>query len=246
MPPIRAPRLTRALTLINDTTEIDFGVRRKVRGLGPTGNGLGKGFFLHSALAVDAADGQVDGLVGQILFHRKPKSKQPKAKNTRRRTEDRESVVWGNLVDQVGSPPPGVKWVHVADRGADDFEVFSRIKAQQCSFVIRAAKLNRKVLMIDGRSLTVHALLEEQTPQRITELVVPATAKSEKRTATLELRYTELRIPMPTVLTPWLRTHRPAEPMQLWVVELREINAPKDVTPIRWVLYTLEPISNVD
>lgn len=61
--------------IINDTTEIDYGHKRQATGLGPTGNGSGRGFFLHSALMVDAADGRVDGLAGQILFHRKPKRK---------------------------------------------------------------------------------------------------------------------------------------------------------------------------
>lgn len=231
--------------LINDTTEIDYGAGRQARGLGPTGKGSGKGFFLHSALMVDAADGRVDGMAGQLLFYRQPKSKHQKAKNTRRRAADRESVVWGNLVDQVGCAPRGVKWVHVDDRGADDFEVFSRIQAQRCSFVIRAAKLHRKIQTTDGRCLTVHSLLQEQPRRQIIELPVPATDKSEKRIATLELRYTELRMPVPGVLTPWLRAHRPSEPMQLWIVELREINHPPEVTPLRWVLYTLEPVTTI-
>ena len=37
--------------LIGDTTEIDFGIHRETTGLGPTGNGGGLGFLLHSSLA---------------------------------------------------------------------------------------------------------------------------------------------------------------------------------------------------
>ena len=59
--------------LINDTTEIDYGMSRHISGLGPTGNGKGQGFFLHSALMVDASDGRVDGLAGQCLVDRFPR-----------------------------------------------------------------------------------------------------------------------------------------------------------------------------
>jgi hypothetical protein len=231
--------------IINDTTEIDYGPKRRATGLGPTGNGSGRGFFLHSALMVDAADGRVEGLAGQLLFYRKLKSKRRGAKNTRRRAGDRESVVWGNLVDQVGPAPPEVKWVHVDDRGADDFEVFCRIRAQENSCVIRAARLNRWVLTTDGRRVQLNSLLQELTCQRTLELDVPAREQTERRTATLELRFTELCMPLPRVLTPWLRQHLPMKPLRLWVVELRETQPPKDVSPLRWVLYTMEPVTTI-
>src|SRR5436190_22716073 len=38
--------------LIGDTMETDFGIRRSVTGLGPTGDGWGLGFFLHSSMMV--------------------------------------------------------------------------------------------------------------------------------------------------------------------------------------------------
>jgi hypothetical protein len=232
--------------LINDTTEVDFGVSRKVTGLGPTGNGFGRGFFLHSALMVDAADGRVDGLAGQKLFYRKPKSKRRATKNARRRAGDRESVVWGELVDQVGPAPAGVKWVHVDDRGADDIEVFCRIQAQPgCSCVIRAARLNRWILTPEGSRVQLGALLQALPNRETQTLKVPAKGDQPARTATVELRFTEVRMPLPQVLTPWLRQHRPPEPLTLWVVELRETHPPDGVTPLRWVLYTMEPVTNV-
>jgi hypothetical protein len=229
--------------IINDTTEVDFGYSRRAAGLGPTGNGFGRGFFLHSALMVDAADGRVDGLAGQILFYRKPKAKRRGAKNTRRRAADRESIVWGDLVDRVGLAPEGVKWVHVDDRGADDFEVFCRIQAQRNSCVIRAARLNRWLLKPDGRRVRLDALLNDLSSQETRTMEVAAKGDQPARTATLELRFAEVRMPLPNVLTPWLRQHRPAEPLQLWVVELRETEPPAGVAPLRWVLYTFERVT---
>jgi hypothetical protein len=229
--------------IINDTTEVDYGYGRRATGLSPTGNGFGRGFFLHSALMVDAADGRVEGLAGQTLFYRKPQRRV--AKNTRRRAADRESVVWGKLVDRVGRPPAGVKWVHVDDRGADDFEVFCRIAAQGGSCVVRAARLNRWLETPDGRRVQLDQRLPELPCRQTRTLAVAAKGKQPARTATLELRFAEVRMPLPRVLTPWLRDHRPAEPLRLWVVELRETEPPAGVTPLRWVLYTMEPVTTI-
>jgi transposase-like protein/transposase Tn5 family protein len=231
--------------LINDTTEIDYGMNRTITGLGPTGNGKGQGFFLHSALMIDAADGRVDGLAGQLLFHRKRRSGRV-AKNQCRRSANRESAVWGKLVDQVGAAPRDVKWVHVDDRGADDVEVFCRIRAQGNSCVIRASRLNRWVFNSNAERVRVKELLEDLPCRKTRELDVPATAKSAARTATLELRFAELQMPVSTrSLTPWLRKHLPQEPLRLSVVELRETDAPKGTTPLRWVLYTMECVTSI-
>ena len=231
--------------LINDTTEIDFGHGRRADGLGPTGNGSGRGFFLHTAMQVDAATGRVEGLAGQILFHRKPRPKRKKHRNSLRRSADRESAVWGDLVDRVGRPPEGVKVVHVDDRGADDVEVFHRIAAQGCSCVIRASRLTRWLQWPDGRKVRLKSLLEELPVRATRTLDVPAKDEQPAREATLELRFAEVRMPLPNVITPWLKEHRPAEPLRLWVVELREIHAPAGVKPLRWVLYTLESVEDV-
>jgi hypothetical protein len=65
-----------AVLVIGDTTELDFGIHRQVEGLGPTGDGFGRGFFLHNALLVDPVSGQILGLAGQELFYRRPRPKQ--------------------------------------------------------------------------------------------------------------------------------------------------------------------------
>lgn len=51
--------------LIGDTLETDFGILRAVKGLGPTGDGYGLCFLLHSSLMVDAACGEIVGLAGR-------------------------------------------------------------------------------------------------------------------------------------------------------------------------------------
>jgi hypothetical protein len=230
--------------LINDTTEIDFGHHRKVNGLGPTGNGSGLGFFLHSSLMFDPLSRQIEGLAGQKVFYRKPKSAKKAHKNSRRRSKQRESLIWGKLIDEIGAPPEGTKWIHVCDRGADDFEVFHHALRQKCSFVIRASKLNRLIIAPDDRKLKLQDYLLELPVQGTHVIPVRASKKSPARTATVELRYGRIGLPRPRVTTDWIRQNTPKAPLLVSVVELREVHPPKGATPLRWVLYTLEAIDS--
>jgi hypothetical protein len=231
--------------ILNDTTELDFGALSQARGLGPVGNGGGKGFFVHSGLMLNAATQQIEGLAGQEIFYRVPKGTKPLPRNVRRKSARRESVVWGKLIDRIGRPPQGVQWLHVCDRGADDYEVMARAVRQGCGFVIRAAKLHRKAITLDGRAVQVEAWLEGLTPQGTRQIPVRATAKEPARVAEVTLRFGQLDLPHPRVTTPWLREHQFSQPIRVSVVELREMSPPKGRTAIRWVLYTTEQVTSI-
>jgi hypothetical protein len=231
--------------ILNDTTEINYGGKRRARGLGLVGKNTGRGFFLHSALMRDPATQQVIGLAGQELLYRRSNSKKG-AKNSRRRDPGRESAVWGRLIDQVGSPPEGVTWLHVCDRGADDYEVFCRAYRQGCGWVIRACRLNRRVLTNEGTQTTLEDHLDMQPVQGHQTLDVPATAKRAARTAQLELRFAPVMLPRPQVTNAWIRQHAPQEPLPMWVVELIELDPPVDADPVRWVLLTSERVETVE
>jgi hypothetical protein len=112
--------------LINDTTTICFEMGRKIKGMGIVQDKKHPGFLLHSALALDPVNGAVLGIAGQVIRHRKKKLK--REKNARDRLKrDRESLMWGQVIDMVGKPAEGVTYTHVCDRGADNFEVFCRL-----------------------------------------------------------------------------------------------------------------------
>lgn len=111
--------------LIGDTTQIEFGIFREVSGLGPTGDGGGRGFFLHSELMVAADSEEIVGLAGAEIFHRVSPTREP---TVRRRKLKRESEVWGRVIDMIGSPPDSARFIHVFDAGADNYEVFCHLQ----------------------------------------------------------------------------------------------------------------------
>jgi hypothetical protein len=97
-----------------DTTDVNFGAKNEATGWGPLDEGFGRGFLLHSGLMIHPETEKVLGLAGQKVRYRKPAPKQESS--TQRLARDRESHVWGALIDQIGPPAEGVRFVDVCDR----------------------------------------------------------------------------------------------------------------------------------
>lgn len=229
--------------LLGDTMETDFGIHRDVEGLGPTGDGNGRGFLLHNSLMVDAATAEVVGLAGQELFYRQPA---PEGENSYQASQrERESEVWGRVIDRVGPPATGVQYIHIFDRGADNLEVFCHLKQQNCDWVIRAAQLHRTVYDETEEKSSLQERLNRCPVLGTYTLKVPPAKQRKARTATLEVRTTKVTLKRPQRMTPSLRKIGFQELTQ-WVVEVREVNPPQDVEPLRWVLWTSLPIESFD
>ena len=129
----------KGLTLvICDTTEFDFGIHREIEGLGPTGNGYGRGFLLHNAIMVNPKNESILGVAGQTIHYRKHKKKTKKKETqTDALKRPRESEVWGTVIDDIGKPKDDTKYVCVCDRGADNFEVLCHLEQQKSGWLIR-------------------------------------------------------------------------------------------------------------
>jgi len=231
--------------VICDTTEIDFGGRREIAGVGPTGNGSGQGFLLHNAMMVDAGTRSVLGIAGQTIHYR-PKRKRSKKENASQRLKrKRESQVWGRVIDDIGKPKDGTDYVYVCDRGADNFEVFCHLEQQNSGWVIRVKAKNRRLLTVQGESITLGGLLEHLTVCGHYDLTLRARPDQAARTARIEVSTGQALIPVPRQKSPWIRKLDP-QPIAVNVVRVREVDAPEGVTPIEWVLYTSLPLKTFE
>jgi hypothetical protein len=225
--------------LLDDTTEVEFGIRRKISGLGPTGNGGGRGFLLHSALMVSAEGEEVFGLAGQKIWYRKPAPK--KENTTQRLARERESELWGEVIDLVGCSPPGTQWVHVMDRGADNFEVYCHCLEQGVDWVVRVTQQQRKILAPEGEETPLIAHLKTLPLAGTYELQLRARPHRPARRAKVQVRFGPLRMPLPRDKSRYVRELAPA-PIAMWVVYAVEVDAPPGVEPIEWILLTSLPV----
>lgn len=233
------------ILVIGDTTELDFGKYRELQGVGPTGNGSGQGFLLHNAMMIDADSHEIFGIAGQTIHYRKKKQRSTKPLSTarRRRQKDRESLVWGKVIDDIGTPADNTQYVHVFDRGADNFEVYCHLLKQRSDWVIRASQMARYVLAGEEGNLErmrLKTFIGQLKPFGRYTLSLRTRGKQAARDAELEVRVGKVQIPRPLHVSPWVR-ELAQPPIPMWVVEVVEVNAPKGVTPIRWVLFTSLP-----
>lgn len=233
---------------ICDTTELSFSLKRKISGLKPVGDGIGQGFFLHSALMVSDETGEIAGLAAQELFYR---IKAPKGEGSiERKKRKRESEVWGRIVDQVGKPQPGARIIHLCDRAADDFELFCHTKQAQAGWIVRVQHKHRVIhqaddIQADGPKSSEKMPLSDLLPTLSAVGAYELTVKEDKqqvaRTAHVEISCTNIWMPRPTAVSKWVKKNGP-QWILMGVVQAREINPPRGQEPVHWILYTDEPV----
>jgi hypothetical protein len=237
-----------AVTLmVEDSTELDFSQHRHTRGLGPIGNGRGRGLIVHSTLAVDPVEREVLGLA-----HVQAVLRQPAPKPYPRGYRSDEGKVWEVSAQQIGAPPPGadVTWVHVSDRGSDCFDYMRACVDQSKDFVVRA-KVNRAIEVGAGAG-------DQISRQFVFDYIraLPAVAGSAYTVEVTARAGHPAR--MAEVVLTWVKadlavpTHLPADmqargPLSIWIVRAFEPHPPPDangkpVEPVEWVLLTSLPV----
>ncbi len=139
--------------LVQDTMVLNFSSHTACVGLGPIGEGSGQmGLHQQNVLALDPVRRRPLGLMYQRHYRRTPRPKGWKARRHARRAiplAERESHWWTAAIAAIGSPPPGIRWVHVGDRGEDLFVAYHQARQQHADWLIRVSQ-DRRVLTPAG------------------------------------------------------------------------------------------------
>ena len=124
-----------------DTSELDYTNLKKTK-LGFIGNHNGKGFMIHSCLAIrpNKFNPEVIGLANQIIWQRKNKSLNKNETKNERQKRSRESDIWLKNLKNIGSPPDDCTWVSVGDRTNDIYEYFQGANELGWESVVRASQ----------------------------------------------------------------------------------------------------------
>jgi hypothetical protein len=234
--------------ILNDTTEFDFGNHREVEGLSQTGNGSGYGFLCHNALMVNACSSEVVGLAGQLLHYRKAAPKKESAAQKLKRK--RESQIWGDLVDQIGPPENDeVEFIHVCDRGADNFEFFCHVAENRCGWLVRCSHTNRKIVASNSSSpISIKEFVATEDSLNELgdfELNLRARPGVAARTATLTMSAAEVVMPVPRHKSAYVR-RVDAQPIAMNLLVLEEKNPPSGKKPLKWILLTSLAVKTYD
>ena len=153
--------------------------------------------------------------------------------------------MWGQLIEQVGPPPRDGAWVHVMDRGADDFEVYCR------------ARRMGPIGSVGSRAGTAGCAMRPDTRGPCPTswrrpaaggytLALRARPRQPARRAHIEVAFAPVTTLVPRHPAASLRALAP-RPIAQWVVWVREMNPPPGVKePIDWVLLTSLPVRDLD
>jgi Transposase DNA-binding/Transposase Tn5 dimerisation domain len=229
--------------LISDTTDIDHFHHKATTGLSQLGDGRGQGMQLHSCLVVDAEEKVVLGTAGALLNYRPKASK--KESRTARLKRRRESEIWGDVVAQAGAPPAGSQWIHVFDRGGDNFEAMIHIVQNRGDFIIRAAKLQRNVIDEQGKKRPFREVLGDAKVLGHYKLSLRARPGQKARVAKIEVSTLRIEFPQPHFKSKLVKNCG-LKSIAMNVVVVQETNPPKGVTPVRWILLTSLPVDTFE
>lgn len=226
------------LLLILDTTSLNFSKHRATKDLGPIGGGngtKGQGFLVKTCFAV-STDGVPTGVVAQKRWRRSDEVGSRSERRERARAS-KESSYWEELDGQVSKRiPRSLHTITICDREADILSFLARCRAQNEGFIVRAAQDRR--LIKKGNTLFRH--VRDQPVRDRTIVVVRQHPHHTKRYALLTLQYCQVTFAG--------ITHGPKEdrcgPLTVTAIRVAEVNPPKGVKPIEWVLLTSLPVDS--
>lgn len=242
---------------VQDTSHADFSAHRATTGLGPIGNSEGFGLMMHTTLAIrpavlgassldtskepgsSTADATVLGVAMQRLWTRQTTTHRGETRSERVLRE-RESQLWEQTLEAIGSPPPSPtgaqRWVSVGDRASDVFSYIQTATHLGWDFLLRVCQ-NRRIETTDGTlgHLASHARSLPPVAQKTTWLRGRDGMPSE----CIELQISTDAV---WVEPPWLGATAGAVAIRAWVIRCwgRRANG----SEIEWILLTSIPIND--
>jgi Transposase Tn5 dimerisation domain/Transposase DNA-binding len=243
---LESARAQQAVVWVEDTTELDYTFHAGKSGLGPIGDGKGRGLLMHSTIGMLPGSATVLGLghVQVVLREEKPKV-------TRHWAGSPESRLWERSAEAVGPPPEGRLWVHVSDRGSDIFEYMAACRKAGKHFLLRV--FHNRVLswgeelpeaqQTEARKLLNYARSLPQVPESDYSVAVHATSKHPARQAQVVLAWASVTLPPPEQAPEAIRQEKP---IAAWVLRAWEPNPPPDTEAVEWVLLTSLPIHTLE
>lgn len=224
---------------VQDTTQLDYTHFPTMEGLGPIGDGDGRGLLLHSTLGVvPNEEPQILGLAHQQVALRQPADETGNDSSP-------EGKVWARAAEAIGSSCEKARWVHVGDRGGDDFRFLHTCREEGNHFLIRV--MHNRLLewdhAVDDEKRKMVDYARSLPAQHRYTLEVPANHDRPARRAQMCLAWAKVTIPAPKQAPSELRD-QPS--ITAWVIRVWEVDAPPDAESIEWILVTSVPTKTVD
>jgi hypothetical protein len=246
---------SRTTVAIHDTTEFRFKGDRE--GLGRLMES-GRGFLGHFSMLVHP--GEVPEPLGVAAVHTWARTKETPTQKRKAgtisyrdaREADTEQRRWGRQVDEVEQGVAGAaSLVHVMDSEADDYALLAKLVGDSRRFVVRQCydRLldvkesasgphgKTKAFLATGQTVCTRTVKVSKRKRHPSGEKKARVRQRKQRIATLAITA------MPVVFRrPCSQSTQTPKRLPVNIVQVREVNPPRDVEPVEWLLTTSEPI----
>jgi len=216
----RAGQLPTVL-VAQDTTSFNFS-RPGTEGMGPISSGAARPLGLMAQVSLLLTpEGCPLGVLDAQFWARPAEEHGRNHQRNRRPLAQKESQRWLDsfaATVQLAQAHPQTRFINIADRAGDIYELFALALQQTNVHVLVRAQHDRCVEEQPG---FLFAALSAQERAGFHTIQTPRRPGQRSRQVRLEIRWREL-----TVRAPMLKEGKP--PLRLWAIEAREADAPPD------------------
>lgn len=225
---------------IQDTTLFNYNSHKSTTGLGSImkcGDKSSKGLVMHSTIAF-TPQGLPLGILHQHIWARDSKRsirKDPELRKIYQRLppEKKESGKWfRGLRATVSMLPKSTRVVTVADRESDIYDLIVEAIQRKAELLVRVRR--DKKLSEDERKLW--AYMSQQRVRFQMQVIVPPRKGQDQREARVSIRFSNVK------LTPPSSAHKKEE-VSVYVVFVKEVDAPAGADPLEWMLLSTSPVT---
>ena len=235
--------------VVNDTTEFNYQDHYNFLNpddidLGPTGNNIDIGFFLHAGLVVNAEEGFCYGFSYLKVWNRSfVQQEEVKKRQYYFPIEEKESYRWIECGLESKKNLSSAKLITlVGDRESDIYEEFAAVPDEKTHLLIRSCR-DRPLY---GESEKLYPTLAASKLRGTYSLEVKTNKKAgrEKRKTVMEVRYAKVKIKRPK----FTRNKTLPEYIEVYAIEAKEQpqRVPKGEKPVHWYLLTTHPITTIE
>jgi len=217
---------------VQDTTHLNFGSREGIEGAGLISTSEKTfGLMMHSTLMV-SPDKTPLGVAGLQIWARDPQERGKKKDRRNRPVTDKESNKWLlGLQAAENCAPVGKHLIVVGDRESDVYALFTAPRRENTDLLVR---------------LSQNRAIKDEEHQKILDAVdaalvigdyvvtVPKKPSVKEHKTTLAIKSVRVILKPPRNRTPDV----PNIPVEVWVIEAKEKDAPAGVEGLHWLLIT--------
>lgn len=230
---------SRHVLLLQDTSELSFGVAPFQDGLLEVGSGKEYGFFVHPVIALDAQSSICLGLANVEVFKRQTSE----IHRGREKYENKQTYRWLSSVQKAKSNcEPCQSTTVISDREGDIYDALCGYKTAGMGFVIRSR--HDRPLSADHGGIKLPDQIAQWEVKGEYSCVLPRTDKRSPHEALLEVKFGQVAFRRPEKavsrsLDATFLTH---------IVEVKEnpSTVVNNEQPIHWRLITSHPVETME